>query len=168
MIVMNYSEMLHNASVVKRLANKTIECSQDYIDSQKDDIVDQMMDYLMETVRDVLASDIHLDSDFRKIARYGHGLSFADFGGDGTGAAMQFFYNNCGTYVRVFFNENGYWYADKKITNYGLQNLIKDWPVYKQSWSGAIANGIQSVNQRLSQKLAAQLELHEAVKNFQI
>lgn len=170
MEIMNYAEMIENASLIKALANKTIECSKDYTDSRKDDIVDQMMEYLALTVQDVLVSGIDKEKAFRNQADQGYGLRFGDFGGDGRGARLQFWYNTGGNgaYIRAYFNEEGYWYSAKQISDNGLRGLIRDWPEYKSSWNEAITNGINAVNKDLEYKLAEQLKLHEAVKNFKI
>lgn len=168
MEIMNYSQMIENSKLVNALANKTIECSKDYVDSRKDDIIDQMMEYLALTVEDVFASGIDLDRSFCEKACRGYGLSFGRFGGDGEGARLQFWYNQYETYIRVYFNETGYWYSAKNISNIGLKNLINNWDEYKKSWNNAIKSGINYVNSSKAYELKKQLELHEAVKNFQI
>ena len=113
MEIMNYAEMIENAKVINTLASKTIECSKDYTDSRKGDIIDQMMEYLALTVQDVFASGIDFDCYFCQQANKGYGLSFGSFGGNGTGARLQFWYNQYDTYIRVYFNETGHWYAAK-------------------------------------------------------
>ena len=170
MEIINYAEMLDNANLIKALANKTIECSKDYTDSRKDDIVDQMMEYLALTVQDVLASGIDLDRTFCEQANRGQGISFARFGDDGTGARLQFWYNSGsnGAYIRAYFNEEGYWYSAKEISDSGLNSLIDGWPSMKQSWNTAITNGINAANRNLNHRVTEQLALHEAVKNFKI
>jgi hypothetical protein len=168
MEIMNYAEMIENASLVKTLANKTIECSKDYTDSRKEDIVDQMMEYLALTVKDVLTSGIDKNPRFRDLAGRGEGLSFGNFGGDGTAARLQFYFYYDSQCLRVFFNEFGHWYSSKNISDIGLKYLIKNWEEYKRSWDRAITNGINAVNKDLECKLVRQLELHEVVKNFKI
>lgn len=168
MEIMNYSQMIENSNIITALANKTIECSKDYVESRKDDIIDQMMEYLALTVSDIFASGIDLDSHFSAKASRGYGLSFGSFGGDGTGARLQFWYNQYGMYIRAYFNESGYWYTGKSISDTGLKNLIDNWDAYKRSWNDAITNGIQHVNSHKTHQLEKQLKLHEAVKNFQI
>ena len=71
MIVMDYSEMINNANIIKDLANKTIECSKDYTDSRSDDIIEQMMVYLEEIVKDVFASNYDRRAMFREKANRG-------------------------------------------------------------------------------------------------
>ena len=168
MEIMNYAEMIENSKIINALASKTIECSKDYVDSRKDDIIDQMMEYLALTVQDVFASGLDLDNHFCAKADRGHGLTFGRFGGDGEGARLQFFFSQYGMHIRVYFNESGHWYSQKQISDEGLKNLINNWHEYKTSWNQAITNGINYVNSSKSRALKKQLELHEAVKNFQI
>ena len=168
MKIMNYEEMINNATLVKELANKTIECSKDYVDSRKNDIIDQMMDYLAATVHDILVAGIDLDASFCERASGRFGLSFGRFGDDGEGARLQFFYHQYGTHLRVYFNEDEYWYVSKNISDDGLKQIIDDWDKYKEGWNEAIKYGIIRMNSRKASALEKQLALHEAVKNFQI
>lgn len=170
MEIMNYAEMLNNANLIKALANKTIECSKDYTDSRKDDIIDQMMEYIAETVSDVFESGIDLNGAFWQKANQMPNFTFGRFGGDGDGAKLQFWYNtgHTGTYIRTYFKDEEYWYANKEISDAGLKSLIDNWPHIKQSFNIAIRNGINAANRHLNDRVSEQLALHEAVKNFQI
>jgi hypothetical protein len=167
MKIMDYNQMLENANAIKVLANKTIECSKDYTDVKSNDILEQIAEYIANTISDVLHDPICQDTTFRNHAS-GGGLSFASYGGDGSGAQAQFFFSIEGTHLRLYLNAIGYWWADKQVTDNGLKRLIKDWPAIKQQMNDAIKRGINRCNERLSKQLSRQLELHEMVKNFQI
>lgn len=166
MEIMNYLEMLENANAVNALVGKTIECSKDYTDAKSDDVLEQIAEYIAKTIDDILHDPICQDVTFCSYADRG-GLRFGRFSGKQT-ATAQFFFSNGGTHLRLLFSQYGYWWEDKEITDNGLKRLIKDWPVIKQQIDDAIKVGIHAYNERLSQKLSRQLELHEAVKNFKI
>jgi hypothetical protein len=163
---MNYLEMLENANVVQKLVEKTIECSKDYTDCKKDDILDQIAEYIAATINNILHDPICHDQTFCGYAE-GGGLSFGNFRGKES-ANAQFFFSREGCHLRLFLSPIGYWWEDKMLTDNGLRCLIKHWPVMKQQMNCAIQAGIRSHNETLSRKLSRQLELHEAVKNFQV
>jgi hypothetical protein len=167
MEIMNYNQMLENANAVKILVNKTIECSKDYTDIKSDDVLEQIAEYIANTISDILHDPICSDSTFRNYAS-GGGLSFARYGGDGEGAQAQFFFSTEGTHLRLYFNAIGHWWADKKVSDNGLKALIRLWPEIKQQINAALKRGIDRHNERLSTQLSRQLELHDAIKNFQV
>jgi hypothetical protein len=167
MEIMNYNQMLENANAVKVLVNKTIECSKDYTDIKTDDVLDQIAQYLANTISDILHDPICSDRTFRHDSSNGY-LSFGAYGGAGTGAQAQFFFACGGTILRIYFSAIGYWWADKTITDAGMRSLIKDWPGIKQYIHDGINRGIKAHNNKLSKELSKQLELHEAIKNFKV
>ena len=167
MEIMNYEALLVNAQAVKVLVNKTIECSKDYTDSQADGIVEQIAEYIAKTLNDILNDPICLDPSFRQNACT-KCLDFARYGGSGEGAQAQFFFSYGGTLLRLYLNETSYWWADKRVTGDGLKQLIHDWPYIKKEINDSLQCGIQRYNRKLSDQLSRQLELHDAVKNFQI
>ena len=167
MEIMNYNQMLENANAVKILVNKTIECSKDYTNIKSDDVLEQIAEYIAETISDILHDPICSDSTFRSYATSKH-LSFANYGGAEKGAKAQFFFAYEGTCLRLYFNAIGYWWADKKVTANGLKYLIKEWPFIKRRMNVALKRGIDCYNAKLSTELSRQLELHDAIKNFKI
>lgn len=167
MEIMNYNQMLENANAVKVLVNKTIECSKDYTDIKSDDVLEQIAEYIAETISDILHDPICQNSTFRCYAASNH-LSFAQYGGAGEGAQAQFFFAHEGAHLRLYFNAIGYWWADKKVTDNGLKSLIKQWPDIKQQINRALKDGIDRHNERLASQLSRQLELHDAIKNFKV
>lgn len=171
MEIMNYNQMLENANAVKVLVNKTIECSKDYTDIKSDDVLEQIAEYIANTISDILHDPICQDATFYNHAKCGP-FSFGRYGSLSTsrasGANAQFFFSCEGTHLRLLFNSIGYWWEDKKVSDNGLKRLIKDWPVMKQQIDCAIKSGINYYNERLSTELSRQLELHEAIKNFTV
>lgn len=167
MEIMNYNQMLENANAVKVLVNKTIECSKDYTDIKSGDVLDQIAEYIAETISDILHDPICHDTTFIGHAS-SRALSFGRYGGDGKGAQAQFFFSHEGTHLRLFFNATSYWWADKKVTDNGLKCLIKEWPLMKRRMDCAIKQGIDGYNEKLSTELSRQLELHNAIKNFKV
>ena len=167
MEIMNYNKMLENANAVKVLVNKTIECSKDYTDIKSNDVLEQIAEYIANTLSDILHDPICQDTTFRSHAMCGC-LSFANYGGAGSGAQAQFFFADEGTHLRLYFNAIGHWWSEKIVTDNGLEKLIKMWPEIKQHIDRGLKHGINCYNDSLSSKLSRQLELHDAIKNFQV
>lgn len=171
MEIMNYNQMLENANAVKVLVNKTIECSKDYTDIKSEDVLDQIAEYIAETISDILHDPICQESSFCNYAK-GGGLSFGKYGSLSTaragGANAQFFFSCEGTHLRLLLSPIGYWWEDKKVSDNGLKHLMKNWPEYKRQMNEAIQRGINHHNERLSRELSRQLDLHDAIKNFKV
>ena len=171
MEIMNYNQMLENANAVKVLVNKTIECSKDYTDIKSDDVLEQIAQYIAETISDILHDPICQELSFCNYAK-GGGLSFGKYGSLSTaragGANAQFFFSCEGTHLRLLFSPIGYWWEDKKVSDNGLKHLMKNWSEYKRQMNKAIQVGINHCNERLATQLSRQLELHDAIKNFKV
>ena len=57
MEITSYKELIGNMEQVNALVNKTIECSKDYTDSKKGDIIFQMAYYIQGVLKDVMKLD---------------------------------------------------------------------------------------------------------------
>ena len=173
MEVMNYNQMLENANAVKVLVNKTIECSKDYTDSKKDDIVEQMVEYIQRTLSGACALEKHertvVIGYIMKYLHNGLRISSGPFGGDGKGACIQIFFNRLsGDLVRAYVCESGYWFSQKQISDKGLECLIECWSQIKEGIDAGIKEGVYMINLGKKGELERQLKLHDAVKNFKI
>lgn len=119
MEIMNYEAMVANFNAVNKLVNKTIECSKDYTDSQKGDIIDQMISYIVNTLSDISTLDINdrriVVSYIMKYLKGGFKISSGPFGGDGEGATIQIFFDRFdGDLIRVFSYESDHWFSKKE------------------------------------------------------
>ena len=173
MEITNYKELINNMEVVNKLVNKTIECSKDYTDSKKGDIIDQMVSYISKTLSDISKlnnSDRQIVVSY--IMKYLTGvfkISSGPFGGDGEGATIQIFFNRFdGDGIRAYSYGSEYWYERKKISDQGLKYLIKYWDETKEGIDAGIKEGMYMINRGKQDALKKQLELHEAIKNFKI
>lgn len=173
METMNYQAIIANYEVVKALTNKTIECSKDYTDSKKGDIIDQMVEWISSTLSDISVLDNHaLNVIISYVMKYLKGtfhISSGPFCGDGEGATIQIFFNRFnGDLIRAYSYGSDYWFSTKNISDQGLQYLIKHWDGIKDDIHTGIKEGVYMLNKGRQSALEKQLELHEAIKNFQI
>lgn len=172
MEIMNYEEMVNNAKIINTLAQKTIQCSRDYVESKKDDILEQMMGYIYLTLKDVMSSDLVYDKEFSSyLSKYLCGklyITTGRFGGDGEGAVLQAFYHRNEGTLRVYMNDEGFWFSQCSIDESAFGYLVTSWEEFKRDLDRGLKEAIEKNNKRNQYKVKRQLELHEAVKNFQI
>lgn len=171
MEIMNYNQMLENANAIKILANKTIECSKDYTDLRKDDVIEQMINYIYHTLKSAMELNMVTQEFILEVDKYLRGnlwLSYGPFGGDGRGAQLQVHFSRFDGVVRYFMNENGYWVSQHRVTDDMIRYLIKHWEEYKKYLDQGIKDAIAVTNKANQYKLSQQLKLHDAIKNFQV
>jgi hypothetical protein len=171
MEIMNYNQMLENANAVKVLVNKTIECSKDYTDLRKDDIIEQMIGYIYHTLKsamelNMITKEFILNVDSR--LRDNLWLTCGPFGGDGYRAQLQVHFSRFGGAIRYFMNEDGYWVSQHNVTDDMIRYLIERWERYKQYLDQGIKDAIAATNNANQYRLSQQLKLHDAIKNFKV
>ena len=172
MEIMNYAEMINNAKIINALAQKTIQCSRDYVESKKDNILEQMMIYIHLTLKDVMSSDLVYDIEFSSyLHKYLCGklyVSAGRYGDDGEGAVIQVFFKGSNGVLRVYMNEEEFWFSQCSIGEETFAYLVKTWNEFKRDLDRGLQEAIEKFNKKNQIKVERQLDLHEAVKNFQI
>lgn len=171
METMNYNQMLENANAVKVLVNKTIECSKDYTDLRKDDVIEQMINYIYHTFKNAMELNMVTKEFLLDVDKYLRGnlwLTCGPFGGDGKGAQLQVHFSRFDGVIRYFMNENGYWVSQHQITDDMMRYLIERWEEYKEYLDQGIKDAIAATNKTNQYKLSQQLKLHDAIKNFKV
>jgi hypothetical protein len=171
MEIMNYNEMLVNASAVKALVNKTIECSKDYVESRENDIIEGMIRYIYLTLKDAMENHLITKEFILEVDKYLRDnlwLTIGPFGGDGTGAELQVHFSRFDSVIRYFMDKDGFWRSQHRVNDDFLKYLIDHWDQYKINLDKGIRDAIAKINSMNQYNLKRQLELHEAVKNFQI
>jgi hypothetical protein len=171
MEIMNYSQMLENANAVKVLVNKTIECSKDYTDLRKDDVIEQMINYIYHTFKSAMELNMVTKEFLLEVDKYLRGnlwLTCGPFGGVGQGAKLQVHFSRSDTIIRYFMNEDGYWKSQHQVNDDCLEYLIERWNEYKQYLDKGIKDAVAKINSDNQYNLKKQLKLHEAVKNFTV
>ena len=171
MEIMNYKEMLNNASIIQSLANKVIECSKDYVESRESNIIESMIEYIYSTLKDVMSNGLVTSEFILEIDKYLRGnlwLTIGPFGGDGTGAKLQVHFSRFGSVIRYFMDEDGFWKSQHHVNDECLEYLINHWDQYKINLDKGIRDAIAKTNSTNQYNLQRQLKLHEAVKNFRV
>lgn len=174
MEITDYTELVTNMETVNKLVNKTIECSKDYTDSKKGDILYQMIYYIHKTLQHIIT----LGQDERRIVvsyimKYIRG-TFAIDSGDWrianigeTQIRVRFDRFN-GDGLEVFMHEYDCVFTKQHVSDQGLKYLIRYWDETKEGIDAGIKEGMYMINRGRQEALKKQLELHEAVKNFKV
>lgn len=174
MEITNYTELVTNMETVKKLVNKTIECSKDYTDSKKSDILYQMIYYIHKTLRHIITlSQGEREIVVSYIMKYIRGILAIDSGvwrivNIGETQIRVKFNRFSGDGLEVFMNEHDCVFAKQHISDQGLEYLIKYWDETKEGIDAGIKEGVYMINRGKQEALKKQLELHEAVKNFKV
>ena len=174
MEITSYKELIDNMEQVNALVNKTIECSKDYTNSKKGDIVFQMVYYIQGVLKDIMKLDtnergiivsyimkyirgtLSIESGNWRIANIGETqikVSFSRFDGDN---------------LAVYMHEYDCAFAKQLLSDHGLKYLIRYWDEIKEGIDTGIKEGMYMINRGKQEALKKQLELHEAIKNFKI
>ena len=174
MEITSYKELIDNMEQVNALVNKTIECSKDYTDAKKDDILYQMIYYIHKTLQHIIT----LNYDERKIVvsyimKYIRGTFAIECGNwkianIGETQVKVWFDRFDGDNVSVYMHEYDCAFIKQRLSDKGLQYLIRYWDETKEGIDAGIKEGMYMINRGKQEALKKQLELHEAVKNFKI
>lgn len=173
MEIMNYNQMVENLKAIEVLSRKTIECSQDYVDTQKGGILDQMAEYIYKTLKDIMTLDIEKQSVVMSyIMKYVRGIfsiQSSNYLVNGLTATVKISFTRFNQdRIELYMKHDGYWFEYEKLTDEGLRYLIRYWDEAKEGIHAGIEEGMHMLSIGHQSALKSQLALHDAVKNFKI
>ena len=173
MEITSYKALIDNMDAVNTLVNKTIECSKDYTDSKKDDIIFQMVYYIQGVLKDIMKLDTNergiIVSYIMKYIRGTLSIESGDWRTICGNTQIKVSFDRFdGDNLRVFMHEYDCVFDKLNISDQGLKYLIKYWDETKEGIDAGIKEGMYMINRGKQEALKKQLELHEAVKNFKI
>ena len=173
MEIMNYNQMVENLKAIEILSRKTIECSKDYVDTQKGRILDQMAEYIYKTLKDIMTLDVKQQSVvISYIMKYVRGIfsiKSSNYLINGLTATVQISFTRFNQdRIELYMKHDGYWFEHNNLTDEGLKYLIRYWDEAKEGMHAGIKEGMHMLSIGSQSALKNQLELHNAVKNFKI
>ena len=131
-----------------------------------------MMGYIHHTLKDVMQSDLINNKDFISyVQAYLRGnlwISTGPLGGDGEGAKIQVRFSRFDGTLRVFMDEDNYWFSQRCVGEECLKYLVDKWADFKENLDQGLQFAIKRTNIDNQREVEHQLELHEAIKNFQV
>lgn len=165
--VKDYTELAQAYMEINAITDKAIKESEKQIEIKGKDIVEQISEYISETIKPIISSGMHNDSRFRDCARIYTGHLRINFGsyvvGDGCQAQL---WGHNGT-LCVYFSSDGKYFIEDR-GNRALCWLVKEWPELKDSMNRMIAYGINECNMANLKKLEKQKEKEEIINSFRL
>lgn len=166
--VVDYTDLAKVSMEIKSITDNAIRESTKQIEIKGKDIVEQICEYISETVKPIINSGIYKDYCFRDHARIYNGtlrLDFHDYGGNGTGYQVQLFGQN--GYLRVFFNGNNK-YVIEQLDSSRICNIVEDWAGLKDSMNRMIRYALKECDKANQKKIEAQKELEAVINSFKL
>jgi len=172
--VVDYTELAKAAMKVKEITETTLEANRKCIKIKGESIIEQIAEYIHETLKPVFGSGIYKENRFQSSACMYHGrfrLQFHDTVIDGKTYnarlmidGSSFYYES--EYICAYFNENEYHINDVSINR--LPFIVEHWSGLKDSISRMIPYAIDKCNQANQKRLEEQKELSEVINNFRL
>lgn len=168
--IKDFTSMIEAAMEIQAIKNKATESHERYISIKSNDIVDQVCQYIYETIKPVLETDIHKSTKFRDSAAIYTSNFRLDFGiwqeveGKYFAALITHYYGE--KYVIAFFNKEGY----KMFTSrkFYLTDLVQDWKKLKDSMNRMIPYAITEYNQYNAKEVDRVAKEEEIINNFRL
>ena len=170
--IKDYTDLVEASIEISKIANKTIKENQKYIEIKSKNILDQIAEYIYETIRPILETDIHKHTRFMDCAAiYTNGLKlkFGEIvvGDNSYNACLTVSGRYISTHVTIGFHENGY-----KVFTYNSETIntivIQNWIRLKESMNRMIPYALSEYNKYKQKELEKQKEMSDLVDNFRI
>lgn len=166
--VVDFTELTKASMEIKAITDNAIQESTKQIEIKGKDIVEQICEYISETVKPIINSGVYKDRCFCDHARIYNGilrLNFNDYGGGARGYQVQLFGDNgC---LRVYFNgENKY--VIEQFDSSMLCRIIESWAGFKDSMNRMIAYGLKECDKANQKKIESQEELAKVINSFRL
>lgn len=166
----DFTSMIDAAMEIKEIKDKSVESHERYISIKSNDIVDQICQYIYETIKPVLETDIHKSSKFRDSAAIYTSNFKLDFGiwqefeGKYFATLRTSHYGE--KYTIAFFNKDGYKISiDRKFC---LTNLVQDWKKLKDSMNRMIPYAIKEYNEYNAKEVDRIAKEEKIINNFRL
>lgn len=166
--IVDYTDLAKVSMEVKEITDKAIQDSKKQIEIKGKDIVEQICEYINETIKPILDTGIYKDATFKDCARIYSShfeLKFGSYFPDIGECQAQLF--GCNGGLRVYFNSKHEYYIDN-VNNNILRCIVEEWPRLKDSMHRMIKYGITESNKANQKKLEKQKEIAEVIESFRL
>ena len=165
--VVDYTDLAKASMEIQAITDKAIQESEKQIEIKGNDIVEQICEYISETIKPILASGVHNNKTFKDSARIHTNhfcLNFGDYLYEGRCCAQLWGANHM---LRVYFNENGEHYIEC-VDNNVFYYIVREWAELKNSMNSMIAYALNRCNERNKRKIEEQEGLSRLVNSFKL
>ena len=166
--VVDFTDLTEAAVKIKEISETVIETSNREIAIKSTDILNQIAEYINETLKPIFDSGIHKEYTFVDCARIYSGslrLQFGDYSVDHHPYVAQF---SCGSSIFIYFNTNHEYVIQTYHNNDNLKYLVRNWKNIKTEMNRMIPYAIQECCKRHQSKLEHQKEIAEVIESFRL
>lgn len=166
--IVDYTDLAKASMEVKAITDKAIQESRRQIEIKGKDIVEQICEYINETIKPILDTGIYKDATFKDCARIYSShfqLRFGSYLPDIGECQAQLFGYNGG--LCVYFNAKHEYYINNVNSNI-LRGIVEEWPRLKDSMHRMIKYGITESDKANQKKLEKQKEIAEVIESFRL
>lgn len=166
--IVDYTELAEATVQIKNITDKAIAESTRQIEIKGKDIVEQIAEYINETINPILSTGLYKDKVFtsRIHIRTSHFcIDFNEYNYYGKPYGAQLFGDNGS--LRIYFNRN-HEYSIEAQKSHMLPWLVEEWAQLKDSMKRKIAYGLQECDAANKKRLAEQEELSKFISSFRL
>jgi hypothetical protein len=166
--IVDYTDLAKASMEIQAITDKAIQESTKQIEIKGKDIVEQVLEYINETIHPILSSGLYKTEYFSRYFRMRTShfeLSVGEYIPNGKSCQAQLFGDN-GT-LRAFFDKNGDYFIEQYDTRM-LPWLVDEWTKLKEEVKRKITFCIDGNNNANQNKLKKQEELSKLVNSFRL
>ena len=172
--VVDYTELIKTSIVVKEITESTIQENIKFIKIKGNDVLEQISEYIYETLKPILSTDIWKESAFQSHACMYNGrfrLQFHECIVDGKKYDVRLMIDGSNFYYEnarelAYFNVDEYHINDVSIER--IPFIVEHWKGLKDSINRMIPYAIDECNKANARRLEKQKEMSEVINNFRL
>lgn len=172
--VTDYTQLVETSMKVKEITESTIQENVKYIKIKGNSVLEQISEYIYETLKPILSTDIYKENKFISSACMYNGrfrLRFSDRVIDGKEYNVLLMIDGCNFHYEsarelVYFNVNGYHINDVSIER--IPFIVEHWKGLKESIGRMIPYAIEECNKANLRRLEKQKEMSEVINSFRL
>lgn len=172
--VVDYTELIKTSIVVKEITESTIQENIKFIKIKGNDVLEQISEYIYETLKPILSTDIWKESAFQSHACMYNGrfrLQFHECIVDGKKYDVRLMIDGNNFYYEkerelVYFNVDEYRINDVSIER--IPFIVEHWKGLKDSINRMIPYAIDECNKANQRRLEKQKEMSEVIDSFRL
>ena len=173
--IVDYTELVEASMKVNEITNKAIKESTRQIELKGNDILEQIAEYINETLRPIFDSGMYKADTFTSHVAMYHGRLQLKIHPHEVKTGFWFD-------ARLIINGNGYYesmcecihfnsnhqYHIRKISNAKLRFIVENWSGLKDSMNRMIPYAIKEYDKANQRSLEKQKEMSEVINNFRL
>lgn len=166
--IVDYTDLSKASMEIKAITDRAIQESNKQIEIKGKDIVEQICEYINETIKPILDTGIYNDATFRDCARiYSSNLElrFGAYRAKNGECQLQLYGHN--GMLRVYFKDNHEYYIEN-VDNGFIRKIVEEWPKLKDSMHRMIKYGIIECEKKQQKRIEEQEELSKVIDSFRL